>query len=230
MLKKRVLFTAIFSTMLLTACGNNGTETSENTVQSDEENTEEVEPNQEAEDSSEELDAEDTNDSEQKEESEETASSAENNSSAQETDPVQEKDYASEEEAIEAIEDYQKMEETNVDLGHGIEGFIEGAAGHQYVTWNEGKWYFEIDFPSDPQYAVAGYDNGEEMARTIVDYLEDNMLPPPDERGLVKIRGFADDPETLIQWQEGTTVYEINGETSDPIDTIQIAVDAQNKR
>lgn len=227
MLKKRVFFTAIFSVLLLTACGNTGSESSDNTDQSEEENTEEVEPDQEDENSSEESDEEDTNDSGQEDESEETDPSAENDSSEQEIDQVKETEYSSEEEAI---EDYQELEDTNVDLGHGIEGFIEGAAGHQYITWNEGKWYFEIDFPSDPQYAIEDYEDGEELARAIVDYLEDNMLPPPDERGLVKIRAFADEPETLIQWQEGTTVYEINGETSDPIDTLQIAVDYQNNR
>lgn len=230
MLKKSVFFTALFSTMLLTACGNNGSATSENTEQPAEENIEEVEPDQEAEDSTEESAEEDTNDTEQKDESEKTDSSTENNPSEQGTDQVQEKEYSSEEEAIEAIEDYQELMDTNVDLGHGIEGFIEGAAGHQYVTWNEGNWYLEIDFPSDPQYAIEGYENGEDLARTIVDYLEDHMLPPPDERGLVKIRAFADEPETLIQWQEGTTVYEIDGETADPIDTLQIAVDVQNNR
>ena len=230
MLTKRIFFTAIFSVLLLTACRNTGSESSDNTDQSEEENTEEVEPDQEDENSSEESDEEDTNDSGQEDESEETDSSAEKDSSEQETDQVKETEYSSEEEAIEAIEDYQELEDTNVDLGHGIEGFIEGAAGHQYVTWNEGKWYFEIDFPSDPQYAIEDYEDGEELARAIVDYLEDNMLPPPDERGLVKIRAFADEPETLIQWQEGTTVYEINGETSDPIDTLQIAVDYQNNR
>ncbi len=230
MLKKSVFFTALFSTMLLTACGNIESETSENPDQPDEENIEEVEPDQEIEDSSEALDEEATDDSAPKEESEATDSSAENHSSEQETDQVQEEEYSSEEEAIAAVEDYQELEDTNVDLGHGIEGFIEGAAGHQYVTWNEGNWYFELDFPSDPQYAVEGYEKGEDMAKTIVDYLEGNMLLPPDARGVVKIRAFADDPETLIQWQEGTTVYKMNGETPDPIDTLQIAVDVQNNR
>jgi hypothetical protein len=31
-----------------------------------------------------------------------------------------------------------------VDLGHGIKGFSEGAAGHSYLNWREGNWILQI--------------------------------------------------------------------------------------
>ncbi|MBU5671745.1 hypothetical protein [Paenibacillus brevis] len=148
----------------------------------------------------------------------------------EEEGPVKETQYSSKETAVNAIENYYEIEQTNVDLGHGIKGHAEGAAGHQYISWNEGKWLIEVNFPTDPEYAVDDYDNGEAMAKAIVSYLEDHFLPPPDERGKIQINGFREHPETIIQWQEGTKVYVIDQKTADPLDTLQIAVKQANKK
>lgn len=171
----------------------------------------------------------DADDELNQEETEET-SSPEDQLSKDNSNDITEENFDSEEEAINAIKNYREIDQTNTDLGYGIMGFIEGAAGHQYVSWNEGNWLIEIDFPSDPQYAVDTYENGESMAKAILEYLENNTLPPPSHRGVIAIRGFNDHPETLIRWQEGETVYEINQEVADPIDTLQIAVDYQNSK
>ena len=120
--------------------------------------------------------------------------------------------------------------QTNTDLVYGIERFIEEATGYQYISWNEENWLIEIDFPLDPQYAVEEYDDGEAMAKAIVEYLEGQMLPPPDQRGVIRINGFNEHPETSIRWQKGKTVHEIYEEVSDPIDVLQIAVDYQNNK
>lgn len=152
------------------------------------------------------------------------------NNSNQEAGLVEENHYSSEEEAVNAIEDYYQMEQTNLDLGHGIKGFTEGAAGHQYISWNEGKWLIEINFPTDPVYAINNYENAESLAKAIVTYLEDHFLPPPDQRGKIQINGFREHPETIIQWQKGNKVYVINQKTANPLEALQIAVEQANKK
>ncbi len=147
------------------------------------------------------------------------------NNSNQEAGLVKENRYSSEEEAVNAIEDYYQIEQTNLDLGHGIKGFIEGAAGHHYISWNEGKWLIEINFPTDPVYAINNYENAESLAKAIVTYLEDHFLPPPDQRGKIQINGFREHPETIIQWQKENKVYVINQKTANPLEALQIAVE-----
>lgn len=152
------------------------------------------------------------------------------NNSNQETGLVKENHFSSEEEAVNAIEDYYKIEQTNIDLGHGIKGFTEGAAGHQYISWIEGKWLIEINFPTDPVNAINNYENAEILAKAIVNYLEDHYLPAPDQCGKIQINGFKEHPETNIQWQEGNKVYEINQKTANPLEVLQIAVEQVNKK
>jgi hypothetical protein len=57
----------------------------------------------------------------------------------------------------------------------------------------------EIDFTLDTQYAVEEYEDGEAMAKTIVKYLEGKILSPPDQRGVIRINGFNEHPETSIR-------------------------------
>lgn len=242
MLKKKRFIGMACSLLLLTACQSNESNDPDSaTDESIEENNEQVEPNQENNDSEEESKESKSEESEseesESEESENTEQENQENTAADEnssedsvSEKVKEEEYASEEEAIAAIEDYQVVEQTNTDLGYGIEALSEGATGHQYISWNEGNWLIKIDFPLDPQYAVEEYEDGQSMAETVVEYLEDHILPPPSERGVIQITAFKDHPETNIRWQEGSTVYEINQDTNDPIDTLQIAVDYQENK
>ncbi|WP_458413117.1 hypothetical protein ACNQFZ_20340 [Schinkia sp. CFF1] len=138
---------------------------------------------------------------------------------------VKEETYSSEKEAVNAIENYYEIEQTNLDLGHGIKGFAEGAAGHHYISWNEGKWLIEINFPTNPEYAIDNYENAESMAKSTVNYLDEHFLPPPDQRGKIQINGFREHPETIIRWQQGNKVYEIDQKTANPLEALQIAVD-----
>ncbi|RDW18215.1 hypothetical protein CWR48_11555 [Oceanobacillus arenosus] len=237
MSKKITFIMVILLVIMLAACQKDDqTESKANNDQSNQSNTEEVDSEDQTVDTGEEPANEDTSSSNDSSISEDSESSSkvdvddESDASTSEpigqgTNPVKEESYSSEEEAINAIEGYHEIEQTNVDLGHEIKGFVEGAAGHQYVSWNEGNWLIEIDFPSDPQYAVSDYEDGKSMAKAIVNYLEDHMLRPPDQRGIIKINGFSDSAETWIRWQQGTTVYEIDQKTSDPIEVLQIAVD-----
>ncbi|MGN7477329.1 hypothetical protein ACTHOQ_05695 [Solibacillus silvestris] len=176
-------------------------------------------------------------DSSQDNEADDTASkdgsesgSDENATSGQKAGPVKEQSYASEKEAVNAIEKYAVIDQTNVELGYGIKGFAEGAAGHQYISWNEGNWLIEVNFPSDPEYAIDGYGNAESLAKTVVAYLEEHFLPPPDQHGLIQINGFRQHPETLIQWQQGNKVYTIDQKTADPLEALQLAVDQTGKK
>lgn len=154
----------------------------------------------------------------------------ESSSLIQETSLVKEESYSSEKEAVNAIENYYEIEQTNLDLGHGIKGFAEGAAGHHYISWKEGNWLIEINFPTDPEYAIDNYENAESMAKSIVNYLEDHFLPPPDQRGKIQINGFREHPETMIRWQQGNKVYEIDQKTANPLEALQVAVDQTNNK
>src|SRR5699024_3397904 len=127
-------------------------------------------------------------------------------------------------------DDYQVVEQTNTDIGYGIEALSEGAAGHEYISWNEGNWLIKIDFPLDPQYAADEYEDGQSMAEAVVEFLENNILNRQSERGVDTITAFKDHPETTIRWQDGKTDYEYEQETTDPIETLQIAVDYQEKK
>jgi len=226
-MSKRIIFAMfMLSAMTLAACQNNDTENPNE--EANQPNTEETQSNEPA-DNSTDNDNESEEEQAQKDTDKETTPS-EDQASEENSSVVTEQNFDSEEEAVEAIENYREVDQTNSDLGYGIEGFIEGATGHQYISWNEGNWLIEIDFPLDPQYAVEEYDDGEAMAKAIVEYLEGQMLPPPDQRGVIRINGFNEHPETSIRWQKGKTVHEIYEEVSDPIDVLQIAVDYQNNK
>ncbi|WP_079708328.1 hypothetical protein [Paraliobacillus ryukyuensis] len=119
--------------------------------------------------------------------------------------------------AVDEMDSYREIKQTNLDLGHGIKAFSEGATGHHYISWNEGNWLIQVNFPSDPQYAIDNYQSGEELAKSVVDRLEKIYLPAPEQRGVIKINGFSDNAETIVRWQEGNIVYAVKEQTSNPI-------------
>jgi len=184
-------------------------------------NSSSEQPEQVGQSNKEELTSKDLNDK---------SSTTESRSPNQETSLVKEESYSSEKEAVNAIENYYEIEQSNMDFGHGIKGFAEGAAGHHYISWKEGKWLIEINFPTDPEYAIDNYESAESMAKSIVNYLEENFLPPPDQRGKIQINGFREHPETMIRWQQGNKVYEIDQKTANPLEALQIAVDQTNNK
>lgn len=147
-----------------------------------------------------------------------------NSDTSSENEEIQKKEYESAEDAAAAINGYEKVEQTNIDLGHGIKGLQEGAAGHEYLYWNEGDWLIKVDFPTDPEYRIDGYDGAEDMAKKVVEYLEKNYLPAPDEKGVITINGFKEHPETVVKWQKGKTVYTIISKEKEPFDALDTAV------
>lgn len=110
-----------------------------------------------------------------------------------------------------------KNDETGIDLGHGIKGYGEGAAGHAYFSWEEGNWTMSISSLSVDQ-----MDNPA-IAQKMVDYLETHSLPAPKDKGIV----FVDYPEggdavhVDIRWQENNRLYQLK--TSEvPLDALEM--------
>ncbi|MGO4528353.1 hypothetical protein AB4Z30_04670 [Paenibacillus sp. 2TAF8] len=95
-----------------------------------------------------------------------------------------------------------------VDLGHGIKGMVEGAAGSQYLTWQEGRWTLQIRSVSEDQMNNPG------IAKKMVEYLESHRLPAPKDKGFVKV-DYASVGKTVhvtISWQDGKQIHQLKTE------------------
>ncbi|MGD7010365.1 hypothetical protein [Metabacillus sp. 84] len=115
-------------------------------------------------------------------------------------------EYESEEKAAEQI-GYQKAEPAGnppVDLGHGITGYTDAGAGSAFLHWNEGRWSFMSKARNE-----SGEDANKELGRKVVDYLEKEMLPPPDQGTVLLDGNDAGSRNHYTAWQEGNIVYEI---------------------
>lgn len=95
--------------------------------------------------------------------------------------------------------------EMGVDLGNGIQGMQEGAAGTQYLSWKEGRWVLQIQSLSEDQMDQPG------IARKMVDYLETHSLPAPDDAGRIsaKYQQGGDAVQNIVAWNKGDVVYQI---------------------
>ncbi|MGG3914263.1 hypothetical protein [Rossellomorea vietnamensis] len=218
------------SALLLSACSGDGTATEDESNQTQDENQTGTSTDMNEENGSEDKPGEDMNDDDgSKEETGDSSGKSDSNTDSttdSNNEDIQKQEYDSPEEAASQIDGYEKIEQTNVDLGHGIKGLQEGAAGHEYLSWNEGRWLIKVDFPTDPQYKIDGYDGAEDMAKKVVDYLEKNYLPAPEEKGVITINGFKEHPETVVKWQEGKTVYTITSKEKEPFDALETAVES----
>ncbi|TMN21894.1 hypothetical protein [Lentibacillus cibarius] len=109
-------------------------------------------------------------------------------------------------------------EEASVDLGHGINGYIEGAAGNLYLSWEEGNWLIVIHSLNQDQLDQPA------IARQMVDYLEKYTLPAPDEKGCIVVdyKQGGNDVTVDIRWQEGANVYQLKTEQV-PLNALQMA-------
>lgn len=215
------------SALLLSACSGDGTASDQDeTNQSMDESQTDTSTDMNEENSSEDDSGEDMNtDDGNKEDTGDRNGETDSDTSSGNED-IQKQDYDSPEQAAAQIKGYEKVEQTNIDLGHGIKGLQEGAAGHEYLYWNEGRWLIKVDFPTDPQYKIDGYEGAEDMAKKVVDYLEKNYLPAPDDKGVITINGFKEHPETVVKWQKGKTVYTITSKEKEPFDALDTAVES----
>lgn len=110
-------------------------------------------------------------------------------------------------------------EEGGSDLGYGITGYGEGAAGTQYFSWEEGNWLFSISSISEDQMDNPG------IAKKIVDYLEDHYLPAPDGQGVVYIQypQGGEEVNVDIRWQDSNIVYQLRT-TRVPLEALEMTV------
>lgn len=104
---------------------------------------------------------------------------------------------------VDKLEDYSGQE---VDLGFGLTGYQQGAAGSSYLTWPEGNWNITIKASNiEGEDAVA-------LGKEVVSYLEENSLPAPNTDGTIQLEvGENGDYQTnSVIWQEQTIVYKIH--------------------
>lgn len=128
-----------------------------------------------------------------------------------------------------SISAYQKVDVSGadqiLDLGHNIKAVENAGTGHQQLIWNEGHWCLWVDSPSDPAYKNKEYPDRNQLAKDVVEYLEQYMLPAPQDIGVIFIGdwdGNKADNSTNITFQKNKEVYHITCE--DPMTALKIAV------
>ncbi|MDQ0172927.1 hypothetical protein [Paenibacillus tundrae] len=96
-------------------------------------------------------------------------------------------------------------QEMTVDLGHGIKGMVEGAAGSQYLTWMEGRWTLQIRSVSEDNMNNPG------IAKKMVEYLESHTLPAPKDKGFVSVNypSGGKSVNVVISWQNGQQIHQL---------------------
>lgn len=113
--------------------------------------------------------------------------------------------YESDAEAIEAVNRILDLQGEEVDLGYGITGYMQGAAGSTYLNWQEGNWGLIVQASNQDQ------EDPVPLAQEVVNYLEDVFLPPPSDVGQITLRvtpGDAHDTN-IVTWNEGNIVYQV---------------------
>ncbi|WP_413377989.1 hypothetical protein [Paenibacillus taichungensis] len=101
------------------------------------------------------------------------------------------------------LKDFPK--DMTVDLGHGIKGMTEGAAGSQYLTWTEGRWTLQIRSISEDNMNNPG------IAKRMVEYLESHTLPAPKDKGFVNVEypSGGESVNVTISWQDGKQIHQL---------------------
>lgn len=138
-------------------------------------------------------------------------------------------EYPNASSAKNSISAYQKVDVSGadqiLDLGHNIKAVEDAGLGHQQLIWNEGRWCLWVDSPTDPAYKNKEYPDRNQLAKDVVEYLEQYMLPAPQDIGVIYIGDWDEnkaDNSTNITFQKNKTVYHITCE--DPMTALKIAV------
>lgn len=107
-----------------------------------------------------------------------------------------------------------------VNLGYGITGKQSAGLGHARYEWQEGKWAIEVRYYTMNR-------GVKQVAENMVSYLHTHMLPAPNDHGVIIVNSTATGttfkPKTIIAWQEGTKVSELQ-QSGNPIQTMQTVV------
>lgn len=127
------------------------------------------------------------------------------------------KSYGTMKEAEDAVNYVTDSNGQSVDLGYGLTGYQQGAAGSTYLNWQEGNWSLTVR-------AVSG--SGQEAistAKEMVEYLEKNLLPAPKNLGQVTVDlGLTGYKKAKVAWNFDETVYEVTSDS--PLKALEIAV------
>lgn len=118
--------------------------------------------------------------------------------------------------------DPSKYPGMEIDLGHNIKALGEGGLGHGYLTWNEGRWCIRVDSPNDKTHINKNYPDSKKLAVSVVEYLNNHMLPAPQKIGVISIDNWNNSHGTTIQWQYNQMVYRVWSQ--DPMTALKIAV------
>lgn len=133
--------------------------------------------------------------------------------------------------AQDGIPGYERVDtsvsEGIVNLGHAIKAVADAGAGHQMLTWNEGRWCIRIDSPSDPIYQNKDYPDRERLAKNVVAYLEDHTLPAPQKIGVISIDIWSWNYGATVEWQVDRTVYQVS--SGNPMTALAVAVSMKAK-
>ena len=128
--------------------------------------------------------------------------------------------------AKDGVSEYEKVDLSTtdqiLDLGHNIKAAEDAGLGHQQLIWNEGRWCLRMDSPTDPAYKNKEYPDREQLAKNVVAYLEDHMLPAPQEVGIISINIWDHSYGTTVRWQQKQTVYQVS--SPDPMTALKVAV------
>src|SRR5699024_3310177 len=118
--------------------------------------------------------------------------------------------------------DVPAYEQTEKELGLGVQGCGEGAAGHAYCSWGGGNWLLTVSSLTKDQ-----MDNTA-IEKEIVNYLAPHTLPAPQDTGIVYVE-YPEGGDTVsvdIRWQEGDMLYQLKTNNV-PLDALQIATSVQ---
>ncbi|WP_312753543.1 hypothetical protein [Rummeliibacillus suwonensis] len=115
-----------------------------------------------------------------------------------------------------SFENFSKAGGQKVNLGHNIIGYQDAGAGALWTGWNEGRWALATHTRTTKP------EQGLELAKQAVDFLEDNMLPIPKPNGSIHLDAISPSTENNVKWQNNNTVFTVE-KVKEPIDALKIA-------
>lgn len=101
-----------------------------------------------------------------------------------------------------------------INLGHSIVGHIQGGAGQQYISWNEGNWSVNVHG------SKVNNTSPRKSAKTMAAMFDTYALPAPKNQGTIKFSVGTGQDQT-IAWQENNVIYTLK--TNDQAVGIRIA-------
>lgn len=115
-------------------------------------------------------------------------------------------------------EEFDENTGEKVKLGNDLNGYQDAGTGSVWTHFNIGRWALAT------QSSTQHKGDSETLAKDIVSYLQDHMLPAPQPNGFAHLD--TENNDNGIMWQKGTTVYVID-KVDDPIDALDIVTDFQ---